>query len=70
MDTAHFMGFGGGLMWIIWVLVIGVVVWLLFAISRQDRSLKTASPKEILDRRYARGEIDDETYERMKKELE
>ncbi|MCL7751899.1 SHOCT domain-containing protein [Guyparkeria hydrothermalis] len=70
MDYAHFMGFGGGFMWIIWVLLIGVVVWLLFAISRQDRSLESPSPKEILDRRYARGEIDDETYERMKKELD
>jgi putative membrane protein len=64
------MGFGGGLMWIIWVLLIGVVVWLLVSISRQDRPRESPSPKEILDRRYASGEIDDETYARMKKELQ
>jgi len=31
---------------------------------------KEESAKEILDRRYARGEISQEEYQRMKKELE
>ena len=35
--------------------------------GRRDRE---ESAKEILDRRYARGEIGQEEYQRMKKELE
>lgn len=69
MGWDHTMGFGGGFMWIIWILVIVAVVWLVIAVSRQDRSSREPSPREILDRRYARGEIDQETYERMRSEL-
>lgn len=57
-------------MWIIWILLIAVIVWLVIAVSRQDRSPGEPSPRDILDRRYARGEIDRETYERMRKELD
>ncbi len=31
---------------------------------------KEESPREILDRRYARGEINQDEYQRMKKELQ
>lgn len=34
------------------------------------RDKKEESAREILDRRYARGEISQEEYQRMKKELE
>lgn len=70
MDYGHFMGFGGGFMWIIWVILIAVVIGLVAVVSRQNRSSDSPSPREILDRRYARGEIDHATYERMKKELD
>ena len=70
MGWDHTMGFGGGFMWIIWILLIAVIAWLVVAISRQGRSSGEPSPREILDRRYARGEIDKETYERMKDELD
>lgn len=36
----------------------------------RDRRDREESAKEILDRRYARGEISQEEYQRMKKELE
>ncbi len=64
------MGMSGmGVLWplfiLFWILLIaGVVVvigWLLR--GRAD------SPLEILRRRYARGEIDRETYIRMRREL-
>ena len=51
------------LFWIL--LVAGVVVvvgWLLRG--------KTDSPLEILQHRYARGDIDQETYTRMRRELQ
>ncbi|TAM58403.1 MAG: SHOCT domain-containing protein [Rhodanobacter sp.] len=63
------MGMGGpGVMWIFfilfWVLfiagVVTVVRWLL-----RD---KAESPLKILQRRYARGEIDQETYVRMRRD--
>ena len=61
---------GMGALWplfiLFWILLIaGVVVvigWLLRG--------KTDSPLEILRRRYARGEIDQETYTRMRRELQ
>ena len=60
---------GMGALWplfiLFWILLIaGVVVvigWLLRG--------KADSPLEILRRRYARGEIDRETYTRMRQEL-
>jgi len=64
------MGFGGGFMWIIWILLIAAVIWLVVILSRQGRSSGEPSAREILDRRYARGEIDKETYDRMKHELD
>ena len=70
MGWGHNMGFGGGFMWIIWILLIVAIVWLVIVVAKQDRSSREPSPREILDRRYAQGEIDDETYERIKKELD
>ena len=71
MFSGH--GFGGGFMWIFWILVIGVLVWLVIAATR-DRgggaSGRDESPLEILRQRYARGEIDRDEFEQMKKDLE
>ena len=71
MDYDHFMGIGGGLMWIIWALLVAAVVWLLFVISGQNTTEDSDdTSRKILDERYARGEIDEETYRRMKRELD
>lgn len=70
MDYGHFMGFGGGFMWIILLLLIALVVWLVLGVSNRERSSSQTSAREILDRRYARGEIDHDTYERMKRDLD
>ena len=72
------MGFGGlGILFmlIFWVVVIGLGVWLLanlFPKISTNTSPQNApdSPVEILKRRYARGEISREEYERMRQELE
>lgn len=67
-------GYGGwmfGGMWIFtllfWVLVIAGVVLLVNWLRRQNTN---ESALEILKKRYVRGEIDKETYERLKKEIE
>ncbi|RMG96243.1 MAG: hypothetical protein D6706_10495 [Chloroflexi bacterium] len=72
------MGFGGlGILFMLvfWVVVIGLGVWLLanlFPKISANTSPQNSpdSPVEILKRRYARGEISREEYERMRQELE
>lgn len=65
------MGFGmywGWLLFILfWLAVIGGGIWLgsLQAGQKKDG----ASAREILDQRYARGELSREDYERMKADL-
>lgn len=51
--------------WIFWIVI---VVWFLIAISRKRKGNETSL--EILKRRYARGEITQEEYEKMRKNLE
>lgn len=64
---------GGGFMWLFWVLLIIAIVFIFQNITkgRSSRSSSSASdsPLEILKKRYARGEIDEEEYERRKNEL-
>ena len=67
----HF--FGGGFMWIFWILIIAGLFFLFQNIiggSSGNSSSANESPLEILKKRYARGEIDEEEYERRRKELE
>ncbi len=63
--------FGGGFMWIFWIVLILVIVWAVRAgLNSGGGSRNQRTPLEILKERYARGEIDRETFERMKKDLE
>ena len=64
-------GWGMGFGWIVPLVVIGLIVWAIVAFTRSgagstapDRSLA------ILKERFAKGELDNETYQRMRKELE
>ncbi len=59
---------------ILWIVVIGLIVWAVVAAARRpgesDGSSGSAdSALEILKRRYARGEINKEEYEAKKKDL-
>lgn len=58
-----------GFMWVLLaILLIGGLLMLLRSLaSAADR--RTQSPEQILRRRYAAGEIDEETYERMLEKL-
>lgn len=75
-------GMGGGgwiAMTVFWVAVIALIIWLVtraFA-GRDDRNdggrrgfPPTESPEQVLDRRYAAGELDLETYQRMRANLD
>jgi len=68
------MWFGGGFMWIFWVIIIIAIVWAVKSMTKtsstQSDDLKdTDSPLEILNKRYAQGEIDKEEFENKKKDL-
>ena len=52
-----------------WIIVLGVIVLgiLLYANKNGSKILKRESPEDILDRRYASGEITKEEYEESKR---
>jgi putative membrane protein len=67
------MMFFGGWMIIVWVLIIGLIVWGVIALVRHTGSGPTSSsnrnPLDIAKERYAKGEISKEEFERIKKDL-
>jgi len=69
-DGSSWMSFGGGLAPFFWILIVIVIVVVIKGFGdggRRDDHYE--SPLEILKKRYARGEIDQKEYERMKQEL-
>ena len=71
MGNGFGMGFGGGFMWLFWILLIVVIVWAVKAVtgSRNNPSERRKSALDILRERYARGEIDKEEFEQKRKDL-
>lgn len=66
-------GYGMGVMVFFWLLVlglIGVLIWFLIR-KGSESSIKSDNETsfEILKKRFARGEIDEEEYRRKKKEI-
>jgi putative membrane protein len=64
-------GFGGMSMWVLWILIVVALVWLAASAARRNRDAaqrgKTAL--EILEERYARGEIDRDEYLQKREDL-
>ena len=56
-----------------WILVIAgivlLIVWLVRHPGRYERGIGEESPLDVLRKRYARGEISKEEFDRMKKDL-
>jgi len=65
------MMFGGAHMMIFWLVALLLIVALLKWLRQgsDGEGSKDRTPRELLDERYARGEIDRETYLRMKEDL-
>lgn len=68
-------GSGYGWIWMIlvWVVVIGVVVWAVARITARDGGRGRVDPdsaRRILDERFARGEIDEDEYRHRRDQLE
>ena len=72
----HDMWFGGGFMWVIWPLIlIAVVLLVVKAVQGSNRGGDTTQPPprtalEILEERYARGEIEREEFEQKRSDLQ
>ncbi len=69
--TGWGMGFGVVFMLLFWLLVIlgilALIRWL--QSSAPDRSARDKTPLEIVQERYARGQIDKDEYEQKKRDL-
>ncbi len=80
----HALGFGNGLWWIFPLVMIGMIVFCLFMMRGHMGSMMCRpgfrspcgrgedtpdSASDILDKRYARGEINKEEYEQKKKAI-
>ena len=62
-------GFGGMFMgWLFFVGLIGLVIYLFFR-SPEQRSGSKETPLDILKKRYAKGEINKEEFDRIKKDI-
>lgn len=64
---------GGGmiLMAVIWILIIGLGIWLVTWLTRRDKSVaREETPRQILDRRFAAGEIDAASYAQARRLVE
>lgn len=79
VTALHWNGWGSGwwlmmlFMVLVWIAVIGGTVWLVVYLTRRagtGSSMGSAeSALDVLNKRYARGEIDKEDYERIKRDL-
>jgi putative membrane protein len=64
--------FGMGLGWIVWIIVIAIIVWVVFQFKSGNHghfNTSNETPLDILKKRFAKGEITKEEFERMKKDL-
>ena len=64
-------GFSGGFMWVFWILSVAALIWFVFFVARgrNDAPPREKSALEILQARYARGEIDRDEFEQKKRDL-
>jgi putative membrane protein len=65
----HYYWWHMGWMLLFWVLVIVAIVWIVRAFSGRGGGEPRETPEQILKRRYARGEIDKDEYERRLSDL-
>lgn len=65
-------GFGGMFMWIIFLILIVLLIFFIVQTQKTKGQMPTQNEShlDILKKRYAKGEITKEEYERMKKDLE
>lgn len=74
MNYGWFGGFGMVFMWLFWIGVIALSIWLITSLFPKPNMINDmgndATALEILQRRYARGEVTPEQYADMRRDLE
>jgi len=73
MPMMHYgFGYGGTFMWIIFLIVTGLLIYYFIQIrkTKSRTSPENESHLDILKKRYAKGEISKEEYDRIKRDLE
>ena len=72
-NWGHMMGYGygGGFIWLIVLILVGVSIYFLLKVykSKGSEGSIIETPSDILKKRYAKGEIDKEEFECKKKDL-
>ena len=63
------MLFGGLFMIVFWGGLIALIVWGVIKLTKRTDNTPTHSPLDIAKERYARGEINKEQFEQIKKDL-
>jgi len=65
------IGYGNVFMWIIFLILLTVIIYLVIQATRTKRIVAPSkeTPLEILRKRYAKGEITKDDFERMKKDI-
>ena len=63
-------GYGGKLMWLLFFIVIGATIYLLWRASKGAGRSVAETPLDILKNRYARGDISKEEFEKMKADID
>lgn len=66
----HGFGFGHGVMWLFWLLVIVALIALVRSSGSRNAPPPPESALDILKKRYARGEIDEAEYQRQRQTLQ
>ncbi len=60
--------------WIFWIILIALVIWLVVNQNKKSKQYfnnpQSESALDILKKRYAKGEITQEQFDQMKKDLE
>ena len=65
-----YMGFGmGGYMWLFWFIPLGLIIWAAVMVVDSKKE-QAKSPLNILQERYARGEIDKQEYQEKSRDLQ
>lgn len=65
-------GWGMGFGWLIGLIILGIIIWLVVKVINQSNTSSSSHNKSALDilkERYARGEINKEEFEEMKRNL-
>jgi len=65
-------GFGWGLMMVmplVWLALLAIIIWAAVRVASHGRPAGVSSAQEILDRRFASGEIDADAYAKARRLL-